>query len=154
MSNKKKNNTIMKKEDLAYYFSVITAAADAGMEIDETDELIMIFTEAELYLIDNRPNGVEYIQTDLDTDGKEQSYIFVDECGHETRCSGEIFDFGNRYTKEDKLLFHLEDNADFTPCSWFDIPSQGEEGRNEYVFVFDTVILPNGKVAMLYDHFA
>ena len=72
----------MKREDLAYYFSVIMAAANAGMEIDETDELIMIFTEAEIYLIDNRPNGVEYIQTDLDTDGKNQSYIFVDECGH------------------------------------------------------------------------
>lgn len=79
-------------------------------------------------------------QCDLHTNGYSQNYHYK---GH--TCSGEIFDFADRDTKQ-----YYKD-ADFTqiPVSevWID-----DDERENYAFIFDRVIDDEANVVALYDY--
>lgn len=97
--------------------------------------------EAEYFLIDNCEGEFEFCE--LGNNG----YSYGDYV-----CSGEIFDFGH-YSANKKVYFRKNEDGSFTPVDWFEVPSHGEEGRSNYIFVFDTIVY-DGEVLKLYDVFA
>lgn len=144
---------IMAKKN--YYLEVIQqAVVNNDFEFDANDSIMEVFQQAFDSLMEN-PTGQQFIHTDLDCHGMTQNYTFYDEVtDFENHVSGEVFDFCWHYKADDEVLFHEVRPGEFEPVNWFDVPMEGEEGRNDYIFVFDREILSDGRVAYLYDYFA
>lgn len=139
-----------------YYLEVIQSAiVNNDFEFDAQNSSIMeVFQQAYDSLMEN-PTGRQFIHTELDCHGTTQNYTFYDEeTGFQNLVSGEVFDFLWHYKADDEVLFHEVRPGEFEPVDWFDVPMDGEEGRNDYIFVFDREILSDGSVAYLYDYFA
>ena len=141
----------MKIEEVKYFTAILNIAAENGFEFDTADTIEEVQVNAENYILENEPCGSEFVECELSTSGYNQSYSFVDECGMSRVCSGDIFDFSHHYSKDSDILFR-KDNDHFEAVAWFDLPDGGEE-RENYIFVYDKVVMSNGKVALLYDHF-
>ncbi len=144
---------IMAKKN--YYLEVIQqAVVNNDFEFDANNSIMEVFQQAFDSLMEN-PTGQQFIHTDLDCHGMTQNYTFYDEVtDFENHVSGEVFDFRWHYKADDEVLFHEVRPGEFEPVNWFDVPMEGEEGRNDYIFVFDREILSDGRVAYLYDYFA
>lgn len=141
----------MTNEQFLRFTKVVERAMQEGFEVNEHDELDTILCDAENHIFNNC--GVDTMeQCDLSTDGRSQYYYFIDKDGSEHNSTGEIFDFA-KYKAEKEVYFKRDENGKFTPVSWFDIPMAGEDGRDDYVFVFDTIIDCEGQVVALYDYF-
>ena len=86
-----------------------------------------------------------------------QSYTFIDENNIDRMVNGDIFNYGWHYKAKDEVFFRKDGNT-FIPVDWFEIPVEDYEGiehkRNEFVFVFDTIVTSNCEVVALYDYFA
>jgi hypothetical protein len=138
-----------------YYLEVIQqAVVNNDFEFDANNSIMEVFQQAFDSLMEN-PTGQQFIHTDLDCHGMTQNYTFYDEVtDFENHVSGEVFDFRWHYKADDEVLFHEVRPGEFEPVNWFDVPMEGEEGRNDYIFVFDREILSDGRVAYLYDYFA
>lgn len=98
--------------------------------------------EAENYLIDKIQPSFQYCE--LRCSGYNQSYQYKDKI-----VSGQIFDFGH-YEAEKEVYFRVDDDGNFTPVDWFEVPD-GEE-RHQYVYVYDTIVY-DGEVIRLFDSF-
>ena len=144
----------MKKKN--YFIGVLSAAVEAGFELDMNDRMDDIVMEAEDYLLENEPYGHVFEQVDLGGHGMSQGYTWVDEeSGKEVQMSGEIFTFAH-YKADAEVYFHLDwEKNEFTPVNWFDIPDEYHmDERKHYVFVFDKQVKSDGKIAWLYDGMA
>lgn len=139
----------MKTEELKYFTAILKVAVDNGFEFDFYDTIDEVQENAEDYILENEPCGTEFVECELEL-GYNQSYSFADECGKYRVCTGDIFNPYHHYSKDDDILFRKENNH-FEAVAWYDIPD-GEERKN-YIFVYDKVVMSNGKVALLYDHF-
>lgn len=140
----------MKNNEFKYLTAILAAAVENGFEFDTADTIEEVQVNAENYILENEPCGSEFVECELSTSGYSQSYSFVDECGMCRVCSGDIFDFSHHYSKDSDILFR-KDKDHFEAVAWYDIPD-GED-RENYIFVYDKVVMSNGKVALLYDHF-
>lgn len=129
--------------------SVIKSAVENGFEFDPTDTFEEVWEQAEDWLRENEPNGHQFIQCDFHAHGMSQNYLFIDEDGYETDMTGEIFDFPK--ARAEKEVYFKKDGDTFTPVNWFDIPDESEEGREDYVFVYDYIVCHDGIIAYLYD---
>ena len=98
---------------------------------------------------------MEYCELDRGSFGG-QCYGFIDENGIYRNMSGDIINYGWHYKAKDKVFFRKDGNT-FIPVDWFEIPAEDYEGiehkRNEFVFVFDTIVTSNCEVVALYDYF-
>ena len=104
-----------------------------------------LYLDCENHIMENGEPEME--RCELHHSGNSQYYSFGN-----NNCTGEIFDFG-RYTASMEVYFHEVDGK-FIPCAWYDVPMHNEEGRNEYIFVFDTIVdTDTGKLISLYDYF-
>lgn len=141
----------MTKEQFIRFTKVVERAFEEGFEIDEHEEIETILCDAENFIFETcAVDTME--QCNLSSDGRSQYYYFIDNDGSEHNSTGEIFDFG-KYKADKNVYFKREENGEFTPVSWFDIPMDGEDGRDDYIFVFDMIIDCEGKVVALYDYF-
>ena len=137
----------MKTND--YHLSIILAAVNAGFDYDPEDSLLDIFSQADDFILENEPYGTEFVHTDFDSHGNNQSYTFLDEeSGYTQDVTGEIFDFSYR---SDDSYFRRNPDGTLTSVEWYDVPLDGQE-RKDYAFVFARHSLSNGKVALLYDY--
>ena len=138
-----------------YYLEVIQSAVfNNDFEFDADNCSIMeVFQQAYDSLMEN-PTDKQFIHTELYCSGMTQNYTFYDEyTGFQNIVSGDVFDFRWHYKADDEVLFHEVRQGKFEPVDWFDVPMEGEEGRNEYIFVFAKEILSDGSMAYLYDYF-
>lgn len=123
--------------------AVIKRAIGLGYKVgnNEANDLEYLEGNCEEYLFDTIMQD-KFEQCDLHAHGISQYYNYN---GH--TCSGEIFDFADRRTKQ-----YYKD-ADFTkePVSevWID-----DEDRENYAFIFDRVIDNEAQVVALYDYLA
>lgn len=132
------------------FVNVVRTAIENGFEVDFNDDMEQILVDAEEFILENcKVEGRVFCE--LHTHGTSQYYNFIDEDGSERNCSGEIFDF-LKYKEKDEVYFRIEENGNFTPVNWFDIPNEGEE-RENYVFVYDRIVDCKGKLIELYDCF-
>ena len=141
----------MEKTQFERFTKVVSRAISEGYEVDEHEELENILFDAENYIFANcNPDTME--QCNLQSNGRSQYYYFIDKDGSEHNSTGDIFDFP-RYKTEKEVYFKREEDGKFTPVDWFDIPMDGEDGRSDYLFVFDTIIDCEGNIVALYDYF-
>ena len=138
-----------------YYLEVIQQAViNNDFEFDAEDSIMEVFQQAYDSLMEN-PTGLQFIQTELDCHGMLQNYVFYDEeTGFQNNVTGEVFDFRGHYKTEDEVYYREVGNGEFEPVNWFDVPMDGEDGREKYIFVFAKEILSNGNMAYLYDYLA
>lgn len=129
-------------------------------KFDPEESITEVFQQAYDSLVEN-PVGHVFVCAELRGHGMRQGYTFCDDAtDYANTVSGEIFDFGH-YGKDNGVYFHqrrfrgnsIQTEEDFEPVAWYDIPNEGDEKRKEYIFVFDTQLMSDGKLAMLYDYF-
>lgn len=129
---------------------LLQSAMEQGFELEMNETIEQNMLLAEEYLLENVEADFE--QCELTTSGYSQNYYFCDEFGKDAEVSGDIFDFA-KYKADSEVYYHIENNGEFKPVNWFEIPMEGEK-RKEYIFVFDKFVSANGKVYKLYDHLA
>lgn len=127
------------------WLPTINAALGLGFDMTMfSGDFEQLYVDCESHILENGQPKMEHCE--LHQSGSSQYYSFGN-----NNCSGEIFDFG-RY-ESDKEVYYHETNGEFVPCSWFDIPMEGEI-RKEYIFVFDTIVdTETGELLRLYDYF-
>lgn len=120
----------------------LAAAIDEGYEYNHNLDFDDNAVDAENFLIHNEDVEKTFVHCNLTPNGYSYKNHVV---------SGDIFDFGH-FRAENKVYFQEEEDGSFTPVDWFEVPAPGEEGRENYIFVFDTIVY-DGEVLMLYDRF-
>ena len=107
---------------------LLQSAMEQGFELEMAETIEQNMLLAEEYLLENVEADFEYCEF---TGGYSQGYYFCDEFGKDTQVSGEIFDFG-KDKAESEVYYHIENDGEFKPVDWFEIPMEGEareEGR-------------------------
>lgn len=121
----------------------ILSAISEGWNYNDKCEPSDNQVEAENYLIDNTEARLEHCELHCGTGS--QNYSYKDHV-----VSGDIFNF-DHYRADNKVYFHICGD-EYEPVDWFAVPSKGDESRNSYIFVYDTIVY-DGEVLNLFDYF-